>query len=55
MAKRIGHLLEEQGDKSKLLRVVDLAIEAERMQVDLKNLSMQESRAPTPVRKEVLL
>jgi len=50
MAKRIVHLLEEKEDKSNILRTRDLVVEAKRTQVDLKNLSMKESRAPTPVR-----
>jgi hypothetical protein len=54
MARRIAHLLEEQEDKSKLLRTRDLAVEVERTQEDLKPLSIQESRAPTPEREEVL-
>jgi hypothetical protein len=56
MARRIACLIEEQEDKSKQLRARDLAVEVERTQEDLKNLSMQESRAPTPetVREEVL-
>jgi hypothetical protein len=47
-------LIEEQEDKSKQLRTRDWVVEAEKMQEDLKNLSIQESRAPTPDRKEVL-
>jgi hypothetical protein len=54
MARRIPHLLEEQEDKSKLLRTRDLAIEVERTQEDLKLLSIQESRTPTPEIEEVL-
>jgi hypothetical protein len=56
LANKITHLLEEQEDKSKQLRARDLAVEVERMQEGLKNLSMQESRASTPetVREEVL-
>jgi hypothetical protein len=56
MAKRIARLIKEQEDKSKQLRTRDLAVEVERTQEGLKNLSMQESRAPTPetVREEVL-
>jgi hypothetical protein len=48
MAKRIARLIEEQEDKSKQLRARDLAVEIQRTQEGLKNLSMQESRAPTP-------
>jgi hypothetical protein len=56
MARRIARLLEEQEDKSKQLRARDLAVEVERTQEDLENLSIQESRASTPetVREEVL-
>jgi hypothetical protein len=56
MAKRITCLIEEQEDNSKQLRTRDLAVKVERTQEGLKNLSMQESRAPTPetVREEVL-
>jgi hypothetical protein len=54
MARRIAHLLEEQEDKSKLLRTRDLDVKVERTQEDLKHLSIQESRAPTPEREEVL-
>jgi hypothetical protein len=55
MARRIAHLLEEQEDQSKLLRTRDLDVEVERTQEDLKHLSVQESRTPTPEREEVLL
>jgi hypothetical protein len=54
MARRITRLVEEKEDKSKLLRARDLAVEVERMQEVLKNLSMQESRAPTLEKEEVL-
>ena len=54
MAKRIACLIEEQEDKSKQPRAIDLAIEVERTKEDLKNLSIQESRTPTPKREEVL-
>jgi hypothetical protein len=56
MARRIVCLLEEQEDKSQKLRAKDLVVEVERTQEDLENLSMQESREPTPkaVREEVL-
>jgi hypothetical protein len=55
MARRITHLIEEQEDKSKQLRARDLAVEVEKMQEGLKNLSMQERRAPTleVIREEV--
>jgi hypothetical protein len=55
MARRIAHLLEEQDDKSKLLRTRDLDVKAERKHEDLKHLSVQKSRTPTPKREEVLL
>jgi ribosomal protein RSM22 (predicted rRNA methylase) len=54
MAKRIAHLLEEQENQSKLLRTINLAVEVERTQADLKHLYVQESRAPTLDREEVL-
>jgi hypothetical protein len=54
MARRIVHLIGEKEDKSKLLRVRDRAVEVERTQEDLKHLSIQENRAPTPEREEVL-
>jgi hypothetical protein len=54
MAKRIAHLLEEQENQSKLLRTKNLDVEVERTQEDLKHLSVQESREPTPDREEVL-
>jgi hypothetical protein len=53
MTRRIVHLLKEQEDQSKLLRTRDLDVEVERTQEDLKHLSVQESRAPTPDREEV--
>jgi hypothetical protein len=53
MAKRITHLLEEQENHSKLLRTKNMDVEVERTQEDLKHLSVQESRAPTPYREEV--
>jgi hypothetical protein len=55
MAKRIAHLLKEQENQSKLLRTRNLDIEVERTQEDLKHLSVQESRARTPNREEVLV
>jgi hypothetical protein len=56
MAKRIVRLIQEHEDKSKQLRARDLATEFERTQEGLKNLSMMESRAPTPdsVKEKVL-
>jgi hypothetical protein len=40
MVKRIKRLIKEQEDKLKQLRTRDLAIEVERKQKGLKNLSM---------------
>jgi hypothetical protein len=54
MDKRISHLLEEQENQSKLLRNRNLDVEVERTQEDLKHMYVQESRAPTPDREEVL-
>jgi hypothetical protein len=55
MARRIACLIEEQEAKSKQLRARELAVEVERTQEGLKNLSMHERRAPTPevIREEV--
>jgi hypothetical protein len=53
MAKGITHLLEEKENQSKLLRTRNLDVKVERTQEDLKNLSIQESRAPTPNREEL--
>ena len=56
MARRITHLIEEQVDKSNLLRARDLAVEVDRTEEGLKNLSMQKRRAYTPktIREEIL-
>jgi hypothetical protein len=56
MARKTARLIQEQEDKLKQLRDRDLAVEVERKQEILKNLSMQESRAPTleTIREEVL-
>jgi hypothetical protein len=54
MTKRITHLLKEQEDQSKLLRARHRNIEIERTQEDLRYLSVQENREPTPDREEVL-
>jgi hypothetical protein len=54
MTRRIAHLIVEQENKLKLLRTRDLDDEVKRTQTDLKNPSTQESRAPTPDKKEVL-
>jgi hypothetical protein len=40
MSKRIARLIKEQEDTSKKLRTRDLAVEVERTQEGLKNLSM---------------
>jgi len=54
MANRITHLLKEQENQSKLLRTINPDVEVEKTQEDLKHLSLQESRAPTLDREEVL-
>jgi hypothetical protein len=40
MTRRITHLIEEQENRSKLLRTKNLDIEVERTKTDLKNLSI---------------
>jgi hypothetical protein len=50
MTRRITHLIEEQENKSKLLRTINLDVEVERTQED-----SQKSRTPTPDREDVLL
>jgi hypothetical protein len=54
MGMRIEHLLEEQENQSKLLRTKYMDVKVERTQEDWKHMSVQESRAPTPEREEVL-
>ena len=54
MTRRIAHLLKEQENQLKLLRNRNLDVEIERTQAYLKHLSIQESRAPTLEREEVL-
>jgi hypothetical protein len=54
MARRIACLIEEKDYNSKQRRAKDQAIKVERRQEYLKNLSIQESRTPTPKREEVL-
>jgi hypothetical protein len=54
MARRIVHLLEEQENQSKLLKTKDMDVEVERTQEDWRHMYVQESRAPTPKREEVL-
>jgi hypothetical protein len=54
MNRRIVYLIEEQENRSNLFRTKNLDVEVERTQEDLKHLSIQESRAPTPDREEVL-
>jgi hypothetical protein len=54
MARRIMHLLEEQENQLKLLKTKDMNVEVERTQEDCRHLSVQESRAPTAEREEVL-
>jgi hypothetical protein len=48
MARKIARLVEEQENNLKQLRTRDLAVEVEKMQEGLKNLSMQEKKALTP-------
>jgi hypothetical protein len=50
MTRRITHLIEEQENRSKLLRTRNLDVEVERTQAD-----SQTSRTPTPDREDVLL
>ena len=56
MARRIARLIKEHEDKLKQLRARDLAVKVERMQENLENLSIQESRESNPkiAREEVL-
>jgi hypothetical protein len=56
IARKIERLMQEQEDKLKQQRARELAVEVERTQEGLKNLSMQERSASTPeiVREEVL-
>jgi hypothetical protein len=51
MTRRIAHLIEEQQDRSKLFRTKNLDVEVERTHEDLRHLSVQESREPTPDRE----
>ena len=51
MTRRIKHLIEEQENRSKLLITRNLDIEVERTHEDLRHLSVQESREPTPDRE----
>jgi hypothetical protein len=55
MARRIAHLLEEQEKQSKLLKTKDMDVKVERTREDWRHLSVQESRAPSLEREEVLL
>jgi hypothetical protein len=54
MARRIMHLLEEQENHSKLLKAKSMDVKVERTHEDWGHLYVQESRVPTPERKEVL-
>ena len=47
IAKKIERLIEEQENKLKQHRERELAVEVERTQKGLKDLSMQERRIPT--------
>jgi hypothetical protein len=53
MTRRITHLIEERENRSKLFKTKNLDVEVERTQEDLKHISVQKSRAPTPDREEV--
>jgi hypothetical protein len=48
MARKIARLIEEKEDKSKQQRARELAVEFERTQEGLKNLSIQEISVSTP-------
>jgi hypothetical protein len=54
MNGRIAHLVEEQENGSKLFRTQNLDVKVERTHEDLRHLSVQESRALTLDREEVL-
>jgi hypothetical protein len=51
MTRRIEHLLKEKEDQSNILRTRDMDVEVERTQDDVKHMSVQESREPTPDRE----
>jgi len=53
MTRRITHLIEEQENRSKLFKTKNLDVEVERTHEELRQLSVQESRAPTPDREQV--
>ena len=53
MTRRIAHLIDEQENISKIFRTRNLDIKVERTPEDLRHLSIQESREPTPDREEV--
>jgi len=48
MARRIEHLLEDQEDKLKQLRTIDLDVEVDKTHESLKKLSIQQTRSPNP-------
>jgi hypothetical protein len=56
IAKKIERLIQEQENKLKKQKARELAVEIERTQEGLQNLSMQERSTSTPkiVREEVL-
>jgi hypothetical protein len=47
MTRKIDRLIEEQEDKSKQQKAIELVVKVERMKEVLKDLSMQERRIPT--------
>jgi hypothetical protein len=53
MTRRITHLIKEHENRSKLFRTRNLDVEVERTHEDLRHLSVQESRGPTPDREEL--
>jgi hypothetical protein len=55
VTRKIAQLIEEQENRSKLFRTNDLDVEVGRKHEDLRHLYVQESRASTPDKEEVLL
>ena len=53
MTRRIARLIEERENRSKLFRTRNLDVKVERTHKDLRHLSVQENRSPTPNREEV--
>jgi hypothetical protein len=54
MTRRITQLIEEQENRSKLFRTINLDVKVERTHEDLRHLFVEESRASTPDKEEVL-